>query len=79
LSQRGIKIVCPSKSDKRTLHETDARTRFGQSIPAINVCPIVVRKDNIQQTAIKDGFQNLETIQIRGVYRREVAQPEAGS
>jgi D-xylose transport system substrate-binding protein len=32
-------------------------------VPAILVLPVVVTKDNVIQTVIKDGFQNLETIQ----------------
>jgi D-xylose transport system substrate-binding protein len=32
-------------------------------IPAILLPPVVVTKDNVMQTVIKDGFQNLETIQ----------------
>ena len=34
-----------------------------KSIPAIYLNPVVVTKDNVRQTVIKDGFQNLETIQ----------------
>ncbi len=34
-----------------------------KSIPAILLNPVVVTKDNVKQTVIKDGFQNLETIQ----------------
>jgi D-xylose transport system substrate-binding protein len=34
-----------------------------KSVPAILVNPVVVTKDNVKQTVIKDGFQNLETIQ----------------
>jgi D-xylose transport system substrate-binding protein len=33
-----------------------------KSIPAILLSPVVVTKDNVMQTVIKDGFQNLETI-----------------
>ncbi|MGC1483642.1 MAG: substrate-binding domain-containing protein [Candidatus Acidiferrum sp.] len=33
------------------------------TIQAIFVTPVVVTKDNVMQTVIKDGFQNLETIQ----------------
>jgi D-xylose transport system substrate-binding protein len=32
-------------------------------IPAIVLTPVVVTRDNVKQTVIKDGFQNLETIQ----------------
>jgi len=32
-------------------------------IPASLMVPVVVTKDNVMQTFIKDGFQNLETIQ----------------
>lgn len=35
----------------------------GKTVPAILLPPVVVTKDNIKQTVIKDGFQNLETIQ----------------
>jgi D-xylose transport system substrate-binding protein len=35
----------------------------GRAIPAILLTPVVVTKDNVKQTVIKDGFQNLETIQ----------------
>lgn len=34
-----------------------------KSIPAILLSPVVVTKDNVKETVIKDGFQNLETIQ----------------
>src|SRR6266702_3919681 len=34
-----------------------------KSIPAILLNPVVVTKDNVKQTVIKNGFQNLETIQ----------------
>jgi len=34
-----------------------------KTIPAIPLNPVVVTKDNVKETVIKDGFQNLETIQ----------------
>jgi len=34
-----------------------------KSIPAILLNPVVVTKNNVKETVIKDGFQNLETIQ----------------
>jgi D-xylose transport system substrate-binding protein len=34
-----------------------------KTIQAIFLSPVVVTKDNVKQTVIKDGFQNLETIQ----------------
>ncbi|HKW65598.1 MAG TPA: substrate-binding domain-containing protein [Candidatus Acidoferrum sp.] len=34
-----------------------------KAIPAILLTPVVVTKDNVKETVIKDGFQNLETIQ----------------
>jgi D-xylose transport system substrate-binding protein len=34
-----------------------------KAIPAILLPPVVVTKNNVQETVIKDGFQNLETIQ----------------
>jgi D-xylose transport system substrate-binding protein len=42
---------------------TSALTIGDKTIPAIFLSPVVVTKDNIKQTVIKDGFQNLETIQ----------------
>ena len=34
-----------------------------RQVPAILVMPVVVTKDNVMQTVVKDGFQNLDTIQ----------------
>lgn len=34
-----------------------------KSVPAILLTPEVVTKDNVKETVIKDGFQNLQTIQ----------------
>jgi D-xylose transport system substrate-binding protein len=34
-----------------------------KTVQAIFLTPIVVTKDNVKQTVIRDGFQNLETIQ----------------
>jgi D-xylose transport system substrate-binding protein len=34
-----------------------------KAIPAILLAPVVVTKGNVKETIIKDGFQNLETIQ----------------
>src|SRR5580692_2036018 len=34
-----------------------------KTIQALFLSPVVVTKDNVKQTVIKDGFQNLETIQ----------------
>ena len=44
--------------------KTTAAVSIGnKTIPAIALNPVVVTKDNVKQTVIKDGFQNLETIQ----------------
>ncbi len=44
--------------------KTTASISIGsKSIPAILLNPVVVTKNNVKQTVIKDGFQNLETIQ----------------
>jgi D-xylose transport system substrate-binding protein len=44
--------------------KTTAALSIGnKSIPATLLPPVVVTKDNVKQTVIKDGFQNLETIQ----------------
>jgi D-xylose transport system substrate-binding protein len=42
---------------------TSAVSIGDNSIPAILLHPVVVTKNNVRQTVIKDGFQNLETIQ----------------
>ena len=34
-----------------------------KTVQAIFLSPVVITKDNVRQTVIKDGFQNLETIQ----------------
>src|SRR5580658_10261302 len=38
-------------------------TNGTKTVQAIFLSPVVVTKDNVKQTVIKDGFQNLETIQ----------------
>jgi D-xylose transport system substrate-binding protein len=44
--------------------KTTAAVSVGnKTIPATLLVPVTVTKDNIKQTVIKDGFQNLETIQ----------------
>lgn len=44
--------------------KTSASLSIGnKTIPATLLAPVVVTKDNVKQTVIKDGFQNLETIQ----------------
>lgn len=35
----------------------------GKTVMALFLSPVVVTKENVKQTVIKDGFQNLETIQ----------------
>lgn len=42
---------------------TDSFEIGNQSIPAILLSPVVVTKENVKETVIKDGCQNLETIQ----------------
>jgi D-xylose transport system substrate-binding protein len=42
---------------------TSAISISNKSIPAILLTPVVVTKNNVKLTVIKDGFQNLETIQ----------------
>jgi D-xylose transport system substrate-binding protein len=34
-----------------------------RNVPAFFVSPVVVTKDNVRETVIKDGFQNIETIE----------------
>ena len=34
-----------------------------RDVPAFFVTPVVVTKENVRETVVKDGFQNLETIQ----------------
>jgi D-xylose transport system substrate-binding protein len=45
------------------LQNTAAISIGSKTIPAILLIPVVVTKNNVKQTVIKDGFQNLETIQ----------------
>lgn len=44
--------------------KTTASLSIGNTaIPAILLVPVVVTKDNVRRTVIKDGFQNLDTIE----------------
>jgi D-xylose transport system substrate-binding protein len=45
------------------LKATSSISIGSKAIPAILMTPIVVTKNNVKQTVIRDGFQNLETIQ----------------
>jgi D-xylose transport system substrate-binding protein len=42
---------------------TDSFEIRDKAVPAILLSPVVVTKENVKETVIKDGFQNLETIQ----------------
>jgi D-xylose transport system substrate-binding protein len=42
---------------------TAAFTIGDKTVPAIFLAPVVVTKKNVKETVIKDGFQNLDTIQ----------------
>jgi D-xylose transport system substrate-binding protein len=42
---------------------TNGFTVGDKTIPAIFLAPVVVTKGNVKETVIKDGFQNLDTIQ----------------
>jgi D-xylose transport system substrate-binding protein len=46
-----------------TVKTTASISVGSKTVPAIFVHPVVVTKDNVRQTVIKDGFQNLDTIQ----------------
>jgi len=46
-----------------TVKTTAAISIGNKSIPATLLHPVAVTKSNVKQTVIKDGFQNLETIQ----------------
>jgi D-xylose transport system substrate-binding protein len=46
-----------------SIKTTAALSIGNKTIPATLLIPVVVTKDNVKQTVIKDGFQNLETIQ----------------
>jgi D-xylose transport system substrate-binding protein len=46
-----------------TVKTTSAILIGNKTIPATLLVPLIVTKDNVKQTVIKDGFQNLETIQ----------------
>jgi D-xylose transport system substrate-binding protein len=45
------------------VNTTASISNGARSLPAILVSPVAVTKTNVKQTVIKDGFQNLETIQ----------------
>jgi D-xylose transport system substrate-binding protein len=45
------------------VHSSDFIPNGNRNVPAFFIAPVVVTKDNVMQTVIKDGFQNLETIQ----------------
>jgi D-xylose transport system substrate-binding protein len=53
--------VAYAKGD--TVKTTAAISIGNKTIPATLLAPVAVTKDNVKQTVIKDGFQNLETIQ----------------
>jgi D-xylose transport system substrate-binding protein len=46
-----------------TIRAAGSISNGSRKVPAILVTPVVVTKDNVMQTVIKDGFQNLDTIQ----------------
>jgi D-xylose transport system substrate-binding protein len=46
-----------------TIKTSAAISMGNKTIPATLLAPVTVTKDNVKQTVIKDGFQNLETIQ----------------
>src|ERR1700730_2031549 len=46
-----------------TVHSLTFIANGNRDVPAFFISPVVVTKDNVRATVIKDGFQNLETIQ----------------
>jgi D-xylose transport system substrate-binding protein len=48
---------------RKPVKTTSAFTVGDGTIPAIFLTPVVVTRGNVKETVIKDGFQNLETIQ----------------
>jgi ABC-type xylose transport system substrate-binding protein len=52
--------VAGTKGD--AVRTTAAISTGNKTIPAILLGPVAVIKDNVKQTVMKDGFQNLETI-----------------
>jgi D-xylose transport system substrate-binding protein len=44
------------------IHSSSFIANGSRTVPAFFVMPVAVTKDNVMQTVIKDGFQNLETI-----------------
>lgn len=45
------------------VHGSTVVANGNRDVPAFLVAPVVVTKQNVRETVIKDGFQNLETIQ----------------
>ena len=57
-------VTCERLLDAASRVSLTARRFSGdKTIPATLLAPVAVTKDNVKQTVIKDGFQNLETIQ----------------
>lgn len=63
-SQANLAAEAAVKLAKGAAVKTSASMSVGgKAVPAILLTPITVTKENVKQTVIKDGFQNLETIQ----------------
>jgi D-xylose transport system substrate-binding protein len=46
-----------------TVKATASLSIGNTAIPATLLAPVVVTKDNVRRTVIRDGFQNLDTIE----------------
>lgn len=55
--------VAVSLAKRENVHASNSVSNGNRQVPAILVSPVVITRDNVMQTVIKDGFQNLDTIQ----------------
>ena len=63
LQARSAAEAAVSLAEGTPVHNAISIADGARTIRAIFLTPVVVTKDNVMQTVIKDGFQNLETIQ----------------
>jgi D-xylose transport system substrate-binding protein len=63
LQARSAAEVAVSLANGTPIKNTASIPNGSKTVQAMFLNPVVVTKDNVKQTVIKDGFQNLETIQ----------------
>jgi D-xylose transport system substrate-binding protein len=63
LEARQAAEAAVSLAKGEAVHSSASIPNGNRNVPAFFVPPVVVTKDNVMQTVIKDGFQNLDTIE----------------